>query len=80
MNLTNRRDFLKLAATASAAAAAGKAKPLYADSQEVLGGYGHGERQALRSFNRFNRRRNGKHGRPCLLLAFVFNPAGSTRR
>ena len=37
MNLTNRRDFLKLAATASAAAAAGKAKPLYADSQEVLG-------------------------------------------
>ena len=37
MNLTNRRDFLKLAATAGMAAAAGKPKSLYADSQPVPG-------------------------------------------
>src|SRR5271154_3786308 len=37
MHTTNRRDFLKLAATAGVAAAAGRAKSLYADSQEVPG-------------------------------------------
>ena len=37
MHVTNRRDFLKLAASASVAVAAGKAKPLYAESLPVPG-------------------------------------------
>ena len=37
MNVTNRRDFLKLAATASMAAAAGKPRSLCADAQHVPG-------------------------------------------
>ncbi len=37
MHMTNRRDFLKLAASTSVAVAAGEAKSLYADSQEVPG-------------------------------------------
>src|SRR5579863_10658304 len=37
MNTTNRRDFLKLAASASVAVAASNAKSLYAESQGVPG-------------------------------------------
>jgi glucosylceramidase len=37
MHKTNRRDFLKLAVSVSAAAAAGDAKLIYADSQDVPG-------------------------------------------
>jgi glucosylceramidase len=37
MQKTNRRDFLKIAASVSAAAAAGDAKPLYAESEATAG-------------------------------------------
>jgi len=37
MHKTNRRDFLKMAASVSAAVAAGDAKPIYADSQDIPG-------------------------------------------
>src|ERR1700689_2770430 len=37
MQKTNRRDFLKIAASVSAAVAAGEAKPLYAESEAMPG-------------------------------------------
>ena len=42
MNVMNRRDFFSWRQR-RAWPQAGKAKPLYAESQEVLGWYGHGE-------------------------------------